>query len=76
MMTRYPFGATVNKFMKDLEPNVTKSTAYHTRRKLILISKIMRELESEGKIKTTNPKEITAYDIIEYVKYRRSTGVS
>lgn len=75
-MARYPFKATVNKFMADLEPNVSKLTAYDKRRKLILIAKILDKLVDEGKIKTDNPKKVTTKDIIEYVKFRRASGVS
>lgn len=75
-MARYSFITYANDFTKIYRQTVSDTTAYHAERKLRYISRILKRLESKGKITTSNPKYMVPTDIIEYVKKRRADGVS
>ena len=53
-----------------------KSSLEDKRRKLRLISKIFTGLYEEGVVSSNNPRKITKDDIIAYVGFRRSKGIS
>ncbi|MGN0138299.1 MAG: tyrosine-type recombinase/integrase [Candidatus Methanomethylophilaceae archaeon] len=73
---RYQFAADVNAYIEHLRPHVKESTVKDKERKLRLICKIFTTLYQEGKVSSNNPRRIGQDDLIIYIGYRRSMGIS
>ena len=75
-MVRYQFSADVNAYLEMLRPHTKESTFKDRARKLRLISKNVTRLYEEGKMSSNNARKLTSEDLVAYVGFRRSMGIS
>ena len=75
-MGRYPFMTAVNDYLGAMEGVLAPSTHKERKRRLARMNKILLELEARGQMSTCHPEQMKDKDVLAYVSYLRSNGMS
>jgi integrase/recombinase XerD len=72
---RYPFEAAANDFMNGRHGTVAVSTESEERRKYRYLGKVLRELKSSGKIKSSDPRKIGRTEVQEFMAWMKDRHI-
>ncbi len=75
-MSRYPFRAAVNRFMKEYDGVYAASTYKELDRRFRRIERILDELRASEKISTCDPSKLSPEDIKAFAVHLRRSGMT
>lgn len=72
---RYPFTALIPSYVEHRSTYMAASTVTEDERKLRYFAKIFRQLKAEGKIGTTDPRNMTQREIEAFLRFTKAKGI-
>jgi integrase/recombinase XerD len=74
-MGRYPFLAWANKYLEAYGANYAEATRMEYERRYRRMNGDMMMLVRKGKMRTSNPKDMNAEDVLAYIGFLKSKGL-